>query len=435
MRDGEFSLRQRARIFSRYGYVADPDWEVLQLFAGDDFLALKHELAKRSEAELIARAGHVARAAFEACLSDVGGEIVIPLSGGLDSRFILAMAAELGLAQRTLAMTWGGPGCLDLAIAPRLAAHYGVRHERFEICNWRLSFDDLAGVYAGGAHWTDLVRAYVNQAWRGLAPQADAVVGYLGNSTAGGRCEADGADNDFVAAVAAFEKVNVKRRAGGCMIDASARQRLMAADRISWPEQLDLVYRQHGYLRRVLAPAGANARTPLAHRHWVQFMYALPAAMRSGKRFYMLFLQQRFPAAFALGGAASYGRGMHAPAWERRLGRIALRSMHALRNVGRTHGFFGFDKYGDAHDIAAMTLDAGAPGAYARSLRRRPARAEPEDAADWHNAAMRACNLVCATRALDAAALPIPAPPLAWLRVKAAGRARARGKAAGEAAS
>jgi asparagine synthase (glutamine-hydrolysing) len=53
----------------------------------------------------------------------------VPLSGGLDSRFVLDLACRGGA--KPCAYTWGISGCRDLSYAQDVAARLGVPHDRF----------------------------------------------------------------------------------------------------------------------------------------------------------------------------------------------------------------------------------------------------------------------------------------------------------------
>jgi asparagine synthase (glutamine-hydrolysing) len=57
----------------------------------------------------------------------------ILLSGGLDSRIILAFLAEQGLPHSFSAFTWGIPGCDDAQYARALAAQAGIPYRFFEL--------------------------------------------------------------------------------------------------------------------------------------------------------------------------------------------------------------------------------------------------------------------------------------------------------------
>lgn len=398
MIEPHLSSLERARLFRAYGYVADPKWDVLALFEAPDFAALKAELARRTRAELIETMWRTARAVFEQCFANPASEIVIPLSGGRDSRFILCMALECGLGARVLALTWGVPGGRDFEVARKVAAALGVRHVRIDITRQHIGFDDLRRGFDNGAHWTDLLIAHVNQLWSAVAPGARAIIGYLGGPVVGEHFLPD-ERGDFRAAVAAFEALN-RRRPGHARMIGDVAHRLIDPDLITPSEQLDLVYRQEGYLRRIVAPPSFDLRAPFAHPDWMRFGYALPPHERVGGALYTDFLLQRFPRAFAIGTANAYGLRADASAARRRLAARLLRLRYRALNATRTRGFVAWNKYGDPRDLSA-TLAAGEadPEAYARALRRRPRHATEQSAAAWRAQAMLVCNLACAAAA------------------------------------
>ncbi|HBX68966.1 MAG TPA: hypothetical protein DEH25_06200 [Chloroflexi bacterium] len=55
------------------------------------------------------------------------------LSGGLDSRFLLALLAEISPIEQLHTFTWGIPGCDDARIAKELAGKIGSQHHFFEL--------------------------------------------------------------------------------------------------------------------------------------------------------------------------------------------------------------------------------------------------------------------------------------------------------------
>ncbi|HYD86508.1 MAG TPA: hypothetical protein VEA80_03470 [Vitreimonas sp.] len=394
MTDAEPSPLQKARIFSRYAYVPEPDWSVLRLFADDVFAEQKREFAARSIAELFKLADAQARAVFADAFDGLSGDIVIPLSGGRDSRFILAMALEAGLGPRVTTLTWGVPGGLDFEIGPKIARYLGVRHESVNVLATPLKFEDLQRAYDTGGRWTDLVFAHYNRVWRSIAPGAQAVIGYLGGPPVGCHYKLGDEHLDLDAAVAAFEAVN-RRMPRGAPMFGDVRDRLIGAERVSLPEQLDLVFRQEGYLRRIVASHSADVRTPFAHPQWLRFMYALPGRLRDDSRFFSAYLQQRFPRAFSLGVAKSYGARANGAVWERRAMRQLVKLSHTGANAFRERGFRTFDKYGDARDLCLLLTPGGGPHAYERLLTRRPQRPTISQAADWRLHAMLIANLLC----------------------------------------
>ncbi|MCM2335062.1 MAG: asparagine synthase-related protein, partial [Anaeromyxobacteraceae bacterium] len=77
------------------------------------------------------------------------GRIVVPLSGGLDSRLCLAGVPAARRPDVT-AFTWGDPGCLDRRYAPAIARACEVRHRDYDY-----RYQALVEGAAGGAWITD----------------------------------------------------------------------------------------------------------------------------------------------------------------------------------------------------------------------------------------------------------------------------------------
>lgn len=78
--------------------------------------------------DAVDQTGRALAAAVSRCVSDLASAAV-PLSGGLDSRFVLDLACRGNARPR--AYTWGIPGCRDLSYARNVAARLGVPHARF----------------------------------------------------------------------------------------------------------------------------------------------------------------------------------------------------------------------------------------------------------------------------------------------------------------
>jgi hypothetical protein len=372
LNEAQLTPLQQARTFARYAYVPEPDWNILDIFAGDDFITRKRDLARMTTRDLLDQMGASSDAAFHASFSDLGNDVVVPLSGGRDSRLILCMAIEHGLRDRVVAVTWGMPGCLDWEIARRVAAHLGVRHVLIDTTARPITFADLRRAFNEGGHWCDLVPAHFNRRWRAEAPPgATAVIGFLCGSAIGAHYGVGHETLDLDASIAAFDRMNQRTSAGKTVIDKSCL-RLLSADRVSWPEQLDLVFRQQGYLRRLVTPKTFSIRTPFATREWMQTMYALPAGGRVHGNLFSAFLIERFPKAYAIGTGGCYGLRADAPQWRRRAARQWLRLRYAIENEFRVRQFLTLDKYGDERSLlAAFRADENTPRQIERLLAQR----------------------------------------------------------------
>jgi hypothetical protein len=68
---------------------------------------------------------------------------LLPLSGGLDSRAILAGLLKCTEAKNIYAFTYGATGTLDYEIGKKIATTVGVNHIAFELQNYTYSLEDL----------------------------------------------------------------------------------------------------------------------------------------------------------------------------------------------------------------------------------------------------------------------------------------------------
>lgn len=72
-----------------------------------------------------------------------GRHQVIPLSGGLDSRALLAGVMEMTDAKNIITFTFGTPGSTDFEIGGKISRIAGVRHYEFDLTKYKFSFDEL----------------------------------------------------------------------------------------------------------------------------------------------------------------------------------------------------------------------------------------------------------------------------------------------------
>ena len=81
------------------------------------------------------------------CEKLLGGddEVLLPLSGGLDSRLILALLLELLPAKKIHAFTYGTEGQLDFEIPPIIAAKTGINFQRVNYSEVSISSDIIMG--------------------------------------------------------------------------------------------------------------------------------------------------------------------------------------------------------------------------------------------------------------------------------------------------
>ena len=117
--------------------------------------ARQHSLC--SERQYLEGLLHYLRQAIRRQAQTRGKSAGLLLSGGLDSRFLLALFAEVAPELKLHTFTWGIPGCDDARFARECAAVVGAEHHFFELKpNW------LLGMGEEGVRLTDGMGNVIN---------------------------------------------------------------------------------------------------------------------------------------------------------------------------------------------------------------------------------------------------------------------------------
>lgn len=264
------------------------------------------------------------------------GEIVLPLSGGMDSRFLLGCALDSLPRDKIVTYTFGDPRTLDYQIAGGLARKLGVRH--VPVAMDRRPVDEICA--DGFEHTEGMTFVFPNSPLGSdrkalLEPGTYVLSGYMGDVTFGLRDmdDYDPAHNtdDFL-----FEKV-LERATGNYMQEALP---LLASKR--WDEM--------GYENEVRATPGDSlaeryerwhyefhcvARlnyhlfvfrtrafylTPFVQKSGWDYSLTLPVAVRRGQRGYFMAMKLGYPLLYNY--ATTRRLGMSANVQSRSLMRI-----------------------------------------------------------------------------------------------------------------
>jgi len=71
---------------------------------------------------------------------------VVPISGGLDSRAILAGLLEHTSADKIYTYTFGTPGTLDYEIGNKIAKIFGTKHTKFPLTEYNYNIDEMLDI-------------------------------------------------------------------------------------------------------------------------------------------------------------------------------------------------------------------------------------------------------------------------------------------------
>jgi len=287
-----------------------------------------------ARAELVARGLEAMRAA---CAEPGPGLHVVPLSGGLDSRFLLALLLERVPRASIRAVTFGVPGALDFDLAGRVAQAAGVVHERLDLSQLRVTRAELAAT-ADRAPWGFVFEAHFNhEIPRRHGPDATYWSGIMANVTSGK--DLDFPETTWASSCREFagrSRLLRGRALSAPGFDAAAvlpPEPILADGALAHLEQLYAFLRYPGRIDAALLASGHRWRTPFRTAPWNEFMLRVPRELRAEPGFYRAIATASSPALFALPTKNDLGLAPAAGTLQRRvrdLGQKLVRRVNRL---------------------------------------------------------------------------------------------------------
>ena len=306
--------------YLHYGYVPQsrnvPPWWP----PGTAHIGPEGDVGGATEAECVADGSRRLRRLFQ----DPGpGEHVVPLSGGIDSRAVLAGLLAAGAGERVTAVTVGTPGTLDFELARRAAARLGARHVALNLETVRVSADRLRIFAQGLARPVDVFESFFyQQLYEHCGPEATYWSGFI----------VDPLRDNYLDRVrsATWEEARTEfarrgRRAAPVALTESGfdpvavlpGEALPEMKRATFDEQISIIVRQQDFIEPVILPPGYRTRRPFTDPDWARYMLSMPDRWRCGQRVYRRMLAAAFPDAFALPAKSTRGVALIAPPWRR----------------------------------------------------------------------------------------------------------------------
>ena len=308
----------------------------------------------------------------EATVQRGHADVVIPLSGGYDSRGLLAVALEILPARNISCITFGTEESHDVMVAARVCARVNVRHERLDPNTVVWDLDRFTAIgRALWERWRSLARIDSIAIYQALADRIGdrpVLSGYLGDPISGKRIPHDAAARFGAGAVAAFLARNQVTR----LADPVDTERLETAiatfigeheqeDALvaSWPgltdyDLLDIGFRQAGRIRAAVSGTYGLSITPYADPRWVGYWMSRPLSERVRQAAYRQLYREHFPRLFAEPPASGLAR------WKRRVPvNIKRRLRRQPKQVDWVRSYF--QRRGDPrrnHSMAAVLCDA-----------------------------------------------------------------------------
>jgi hypothetical protein len=266
-------------------------------------------------------------ALFDRLVSETPGPYVVPISGGWDSRLILAALRER--TDKILTVTLGAKGQWDYELGACVAEAAGVEHLPVSLKDMKLEWKALEDA-ARRAPWTYLPDAlFLSHTYRKALNQvgtgASIWSGFLGETLTGGHFHPN---CDHESTISARERFQQGQRRMPAMHCAPSRQLPRYQARpdtcpscMSEGEFLDLNVRQRGCIAGIVLgkawegwtagqgefEKGVQVVAPFADAQWGAYWLNAPRRYHKGQALYRRMAETRFPELFAIPSKNTWG--------------------------------------------------------------------------------------------------------------------------------
>ncbi len=302
------SYIESINTFLYYGYLPDPHVHLpasLKLWFNGHLHGSDYSSLPKSE---IIRIGvSILRDCFKEEISNVYNEShVLPLSGGLDSRTILANLLEYLEPAKIITVTFGVPGSPDYEMAQLIAKKAGVKWEGIDLSpgKWNWNTDLLIDTAKRGERPTGLFDNAVNHAirikygdkciyWSGLMGDPLARINPLSYNV-----------KTWEQAKTVFAIKNCKSKTyklsnpdfnpKTCL----PKQSYTDADRLDYYSQLYYCIRQLCLIQHIYSPKGYRILHPFLHPKWLTFILSVPVHYRHHQILYRRIQETSWPHLF-----------------------------------------------------------------------------------------------------------------------------------------
>ena len=222
---------------------------------------------------------------------------VVPLSGGADSRLILAALSEFTEHKNIETYTFGTPGTYDYDFANRVSKSFNIKHRNIDLSSYEYTQESLE---ENCLHTKGLTLLFHNPPVNFLKqnyPDFQFWSGFMGGEVAGSHIQIDIDKVDEKLAERFIQSNKVSRSFFEInKNDVLNNLTLPEGDnRLTTYEAVDYLNRQLKFIKPHVCVDGFDFRTPFVKPIWSNFIYSLPISYRLKQRFFYDFCYARFP--------------------------------------------------------------------------------------------------------------------------------------------
>lgn len=243
---------------------------------------------------------------------------VVPISGGLDSRVILAALLEFTDAANIKTYTFGTPGSLDYDIGNQIALVAGTDHVNFPLTEYEYNMDELLDISKRVDYQTVLF--HHPPVWKIDELFGDDLIwsGFFAGSLVGQQyiekspTEINEAINVFLGLNIFQHEINLIKKTK-CSLSSMVDLPEGSYDHINILEQLNFYNRQFKFIAPHVLMTGYNYRVPFLDQDLVNFFVSVEETNRKNQSLYKKMLLEKYPFFFSFPIKDNLGMPMDAP--------------------------------------------------------------------------------------------------------------------------
>lgn len=256
--------------------------------------------------------------------ADRNRTIAVPLSGGVDSRIILAeLYRQLGGGNLT-AFTFGTPGSLDYELPRKVTARFGISHQIINLHEEDFSEKKLLDYAADSSLPTLLLEAYSNDLLRQrMGARAVCFSGFIGDRIVGSMPPHLRETEGFEPAKRLF-LTNNRYDKTGILPELEPADFFVPDDDYDFLkpyEKIDYKIRLRNMTTSIVLDSRYDIRTPLIDPRLISFFYSIPSSFRNHKSLFYRMAAACYPDFFEIGVKNFFGAELAASPLKKTLAR------------------------------------------------------------------------------------------------------------------
>ncbi len=215
--------------------------------------------------------------------------VVVPISGGLDSRLLLSSVLENKNAKDVNTLTFGTPGSLDYEIGNKIAKKIGTKHLAINIEKLNFNIEEL---YLYGSQITNPVVMFHNLPARSFNLGNESVVlsGYLGDVISGKRLNED-SENDWQTEKLNYFTWMTNRHSFNVdnkklLNELTENSFFQSENNLTKKEVIFMKEHNEKLNRHQVLGNINNVKTPFFNNEFMNFLISLPKELRLDQNFY-----------------------------------------------------------------------------------------------------------------------------------------------------